>query len=119
MLHELDELLQEAGTSKHNLLQVRVYLKDCKSGSQAFDAAWQAWAVPEHLPTRTTVQCTMIDPTLLVEIDAIAVLPESAASGALCAGVAPLAPALSWGVLAMGGLLAVTGIAMLAKAKKV
>jgi enamine deaminase RidA (YjgF/YER057c/UK114 family) len=70
-LGRIDTLLEQAGSSKRQLLSVTIYLKDIALFDR-MNAVWQDWVDPEHLPARCTVQATLGLPELLVEFSATA-----------------------------------------------
>ncbi|WP_233849920.1 RidA family protein [Paraburkholderia sp. HD33-4] len=70
-LARIDALLEQAGSSKQQVLSVTIYLKDIALFDR-MNAVWQGWIDPEHLPARCTVQATLGLPELLVEFSVIA-----------------------------------------------
>jgi enamine deaminase RidA (YjgF/YER057c/UK114 family) len=70
-LGRIDALLEQAGSSKQNLVSVTIYLKDMTLFDR-MNSVWQNWVDPEHLPARCTVQATLGLPELLVEFSATA-----------------------------------------------
>lgn len=72
VLNEVDELLENAGTSKSNVLSASIWLKDIDSDFQAMNEVWINWLDPEHKPVRATVQSPMALPQILVEIQVTA-----------------------------------------------
>jgi len=67
-------VLKEGGAKLSDVLKCNVYLKDMKD----FQIMNEEFAklFPEHPPARTTVQATMAESEMLVEIEAIAYLGE-------------------------------------------
>ncbi|HXZ08718.1 MAG TPA: RidA family protein, partial [Paraburkholderia sp.] len=70
-LGRIDALLEQAGSSRQQLLSVTIYLKDIALFDR-MNAVWQDWVDPEHLPARCTVQATLGLPELLVEFSVTA-----------------------------------------------
>ncbi|WP_244195919.1 RidA family protein [Paraburkholderia susongensis] len=70
-LGRIDALLEQAGSSRRQLLSVTIYLKDIALFDR-MNAVWQNWGDPEHLPARCTVQATLGLPELLVEFSVTA-----------------------------------------------
>jgi enamine deaminase RidA (YjgF/YER057c/UK114 family) len=75
-LAKVDDLLQQAGTSKSKLLTANIWLKDIGKDFQAMNDVWNKWLDPENKPVRATVQAEMARPNILVEIQVTAALPE-------------------------------------------
>ena len=73
---KVDDLLQQAGTSKSKLLTANIWLKDIGKDFQAMNDVWNKWLDPENKPVRATVQAEMARPNILVEIQVTAALPE-------------------------------------------
>ena len=72
VLKEVDELLEEAGTSKSNLLSASIWLKDIHKDFAAMNEIWVAWMDPHSKPVRATVESPMARPEILVEIQVTA-----------------------------------------------
>lgn len=75
-LNNIDRFLADAGSNKSHILSVTIYLKDIEKDYQAMNALWDAWIDPEHPPARTCVEAKLYSPDVLVEMTAVAVLPE-------------------------------------------
>ena len=75
VLGKTDALLQQAGSSKAQLLTASVWLRDIDRDFAAFNAVWNAWVDPENKPARATVQAPMARDSILVEIQVTAVAP--------------------------------------------
>lgn len=73
ILRQIDALLAEAGTGKHNLLSVQIILADIRD-APAMNRAWDAWLDPKAKPARMTIQAPLVDPSWRVEITGIAAL---------------------------------------------
>lgn len=69
-------LLAEAGCTLDDVVSTTVYVKNF-SEYKTMDAAYQE-CFGNHKPARATVQAELVMPSLLVEIQAIAVRPQSA-----------------------------------------
>lgn len=74
ILEQIDKLLQEAGTSKQNLLTASIWLADIKSFAE-MNAEWDHWVAPGNTPARATVEAKLANPAYLVEIAVTAVIP--------------------------------------------
>ena len=72
VLAEVDELLEEAGTSKSNLLTASIWLKDIKEDFADMNEVWVDWMDPQNKPVRATVESPMARPEILVEIQVTA-----------------------------------------------
>lgn len=72
MLAKVDDLLQQAGTSKSNLLTASIWLKDIGSDFRAMNEVWCGWVDPDNKPVRATVESPMARPQILVEIQVTA-----------------------------------------------
>ena len=75
VLRQIDALLAQAGTTKHRLLTVQIFLADMADFA-AMNRAWDAWMDPANKPARMTVEAKLADPAWRVEITGIAVLPS-------------------------------------------
>lgn len=71
VLGQLDALLSEAGSSRQRLLQMTVWLADMADFA-AMNAVYDAWIPKGHQPVRACVQAGLADPSLRIEIRAIA-----------------------------------------------
>jgi 2-iminobutanoate/2-iminopropanoate deaminase len=78
-LENLKAVLEAAGTSLEYVVKTYVYLADI----QDFDAMNQVYRryFPTNPPARTTVGVKLAREDLLVEMEMVALLPESAISG--------------------------------------
>ncbi len=74
VLDKIDKYLQQAGTSKSNLLSTVIYVTDMRN-FQAMNAVWDAWVDPDNTPARATVEARLANSELLVEIMVIAAMP--------------------------------------------
>ena len=75
-LAKIDALLAEAGTSKSNALNATIWLKDIEADFKRMNGVWNKWVEADNKPTRATVQAAMARPSILVEIQVTAALPE-------------------------------------------
>jgi enamine deaminase RidA (YjgF/YER057c/UK114 family) len=71
ILQQIDELLAAAGTSKHKLLSVTIWLTDMGQFDQ-MNSQWDAWVAAGDTPARATVEARLAGPEYLVEIAAVA-----------------------------------------------
>jgi enamine deaminase RidA (YjgF/YER057c/UK114 family) len=67
VLHLIDRLLTEVGSSKERLLMVQIFLADL-ADYEGMNAAWDAWVAPGHTPPRATVQALLANPQWRVEV---------------------------------------------------
>lgn len=74
ILKRIDELLNDAGTSKEHLVQVNIWLSDISTFAE-MNEAWDAWVLPGHTPARATVEARLALPDIKVEIQVLAALP--------------------------------------------
>jgi enamine deaminase RidA (YjgF/YER057c/UK114 family) len=71
MLAKVEQLLQQAGSGKENMLSATIYLRDMKDFA-GMNAVWDQWVPQGHAPVRACVEARMARPELLVEISIIA-----------------------------------------------
>ena len=69
-LEKIEELLNEAGTKKENILSVTIYIKDMKMFS-LMNEIWDAWVDKENPPARTCVEAKMANENILIEMTVI------------------------------------------------
>ena len=74
-LHNVLSVLAEGGASPEDVLKCTVYLKNIEDFQKMNDVFSRIFG--EMPPARTTVQAHLADPTMLVEIEAIAFVGES------------------------------------------
>lgn len=65
LLSRLDNILQEAGSNKHNILQATIYISDY-SVKKEFDEEWTKWIGPEASawPPRAGIGVSLSEGTL-------------------------------------------------------
>jgi enamine deaminase RidA (YjgF/YER057c/UK114 family) len=71
VLNQMDALLNEAGSARERLLQMTVWLADMADFA-AMNAVYDSWVPKGHQPVRACVQAGLADPSLRIEIRAIA-----------------------------------------------
>jgi 2-iminobutanoate/2-iminopropanoate deaminase len=71
-LHNVENALTAAGSSKERLVQVRVYVTDIASWP-AFNTLYAAW-LGEHRPARAVVPVPLLHHGFLIEVEAVAVV---------------------------------------------
>jgi enamine deaminase RidA (YjgF/YER057c/UK114 family) len=76
VLKKVDDLLEEAGVTKSNLLTAQIWLKDIAMDFKGMNEVWNGWLDPENKPVRATVQSPMARPEILVEIQVTAAAEE-------------------------------------------
>lgn len=74
VLKNIEAVLQAAGTSREYVIKTDVHLTDM-SQFEAFNREWEAF-FPTNPPARICTQAGALGPTFLVEIDAVAGLPD-------------------------------------------
>ena len=70
-LVKVEELLEQAGSSKNQLLNVTIYVRDMKDFA-AMNLVWDAWVANCQKPARACVEARMARPDLLVEFSVTA-----------------------------------------------
>jgi enamine deaminase RidA (YjgF/YER057c/UK114 family) len=70
VLKKIDAVLALAGTDKSKLLSANVWLADIND-RDAMNALWTAWADPQNLPARATVEARLATPATRVEVAVI------------------------------------------------
>jgi enamine deaminase RidA (YjgF/YER057c/UK114 family) len=73
VLAAIDSLLGRAGSNKHKLLRVEIFLKDL-ADFPAMNAVWEAWLPAGCAPPRATVQAQLAKPEWRVEMVVTAAL---------------------------------------------
>lgn len=71
VLGKIDALLAEAGSDKTCLLQAQIHLRDMADFA-AMNRVWEEWVPAGAAPARTTVQASLANADLRVEITVIA-----------------------------------------------
>lgn len=71
VLGHVDRLLNEAGSSKAQILSCQIYIADMKHFA-GMNEVWDAWVVPGHTPPRATVEAKLANPACLVEVVIVA-----------------------------------------------
>ena len=74
VLKNIDEVLKAAGTSREYVLKTDVHLTDMSQFTE-FNREWEAF-FPNNPPARICTQAGALGPTFLVEIDAVAGMPD-------------------------------------------
>ena len=72
-LAEIDALLARGGSDKTKILSAVIWLRDIADFA-AMNAVWDAWVVPGQAPARATVQASLNDPNMKVEIMVVAAI---------------------------------------------
>jgi enamine deaminase RidA (YjgF/YER057c/UK114 family) len=70
-LAKVDQYLASAGTDKHKLISATIYVTDI-SKKPEMNAVWEAWLLPEELPTRATIGVADLGGSILLEISIVA-----------------------------------------------
>ena len=66
-LARVDALLEQAGSSRQQLLQTTIWLADMADFA-AMNTVWDAWVPAGHAPARACGEVKLADPSLLVEV---------------------------------------------------
>ena len=74
-LNNIERLLDLAGTDKHRLLSVTIYLKDIDADFAGMNSVWDAWLPKGVAPARATVEAKLCEPEILVELSVTAAMP--------------------------------------------
>lgn len=67
ILDKIDGYLAQAGTSKSNLLQANLWIKDMALFAD-MNSVWNTWVDPENPPARACVKADLARPEVFVEI---------------------------------------------------
>ena len=73
VLAKIDSLLQEAGTSRANILQAIIWLADMADFA-TMNRVWDAWVQPGRTPARATGQAQLAHADYRVEIIVVAAI---------------------------------------------
>ncbi|RZL82486.1 MAG: RidA family protein [Rhodococcus sp. (in: high G+C Gram-positive bacteria)] len=76
-LTRLDRVLAAAGATLRDIASATVYLTNAGDAAE-FNEEWMRWFGGDHRPARATVVADLLDPRLLVEIQAVAVTGHGA-----------------------------------------
>lgn len=74
VLEKLDEFLKLNNTDKTRLISAQIWLRDIDRDFAGMNEVWDAWTPQDAAPTRATGESKLADPSVLVEIIAIAAL---------------------------------------------
>lgn len=74
-LHNIERLLDLAGTDKTRILSVTIYLKDIGADFAGMNSVWDSWLPKGSAPARATVEAKLCEPEILVELSVVAALP--------------------------------------------
>ncbi|UWQ00057.1 RidA family protein [Aliiroseovarius crassostreae] len=66
-LSRIDALLEKAGSSREQMLQVVIWLSDMADFAE-MNAVWDAWVPTGHAPARACAEAKLARPQLKVEI---------------------------------------------------
>jgi enamine deaminase RidA (YjgF/YER057c/UK114 family) len=67
VLAQIDQLLEEHGTDKTQLLQALIWVKNIRD-RDAMNEVWAPWLPKDGAPARACVQAELANPSILVEI---------------------------------------------------
>lgn len=71
VLEKIENLLEEAGSHKNNILSAQIWLTSIGHFAQ-MNAVWDAWIEAGHAPARACIEARLASPDLLVEVGVIA-----------------------------------------------
>lgn len=72
VLDKIDDLLNDAGTDRSQLLFTQIWLKNIETDFAPMNIVWENWILGMAPPARATVESKMAGPQYLVEIAATA-----------------------------------------------
>jgi len=72
MLENVEALLLQAGSNRHNILSATLYIKTMTDFA-AMNDVWDNWLDDADSPTRACVEAAMARPELLIEVSIVAV----------------------------------------------
>ncbi|PRY65095.1 enamine deaminase RidA (YjgF/YER057c/UK114 family) [Vreelandella songnenensis] len=76
VLTRIDQLLEQAGSSKAHLISAQVWVTDMAEFDQ-MNVAWEAWIGANKPPVRAALEAKLAKPEWKVEIMVIAALPDA------------------------------------------
>mmetsp|Transcript_19898 Transcript_19898/g.51701 ORF Transcript_19898/g.51701 Transcript_19898/m.51701 type:complete len:165 (-) Transcript_19898:110-604(-) len=71
-LRKVDTLLAEAGSSKSDIIEARIWVKDIHRDFKSMNEVWNKWVDPSNKGCRFCVEANMARPNILVEIQVVA-----------------------------------------------
>ncbi len=78
ILRQVDALLAQAGSGKHHLLSVQIFVADMARDFAPMNRAWDAWLDRGAKPARATVEARLANPAWRVELTGVAAIPRPA-----------------------------------------
>ncbi len=76
VLARIDQLLEQAGSSKAHLISAQVWVTDMAEFDQ-MNVSWEAWIGDNKPPVRAALEAKLAKPEWKVEIMVIAALPDA------------------------------------------
>ena len=77
VLTNIEKILETTGAKFENIVKFNIYIRQGENPQEGFQAFQQKWGIYRNFPTITVLFVAGLgDPNWLLEIDAIAVLPE-------------------------------------------
>jgi enamine deaminase RidA (YjgF/YER057c/UK114 family) len=73
VLRKIDAALQAVGSDKSKLLSAQIFITDMRNFAD-MNAVWDAWVDKSSTPARATVQASLANPKMLVEIMVVAAI---------------------------------------------
>ena len=73
VLGKIDKLLAKVGSDKSKLLSAQIFITDMRNFAD-MNAVWDAWVDKQNTPARATVEASLANPKMLVEIMVVAAL---------------------------------------------
>jgi enamine deaminase RidA (YjgF/YER057c/UK114 family) len=71
VLAKIEKLLKQVNSDKSKLLSAQIFITDMRN-FQDMNAVWDAWVDKGNTPARATVQASLANPKMLVEIMVVA-----------------------------------------------
>ena len=73
VLRRIDTALKSAGSDKSKLLSAQIFITDMRNFAD-MNAVWDAWVDKANTPARATVEASLANPKMLVEIMVVAAI---------------------------------------------
>jgi enamine deaminase RidA (YjgF/YER057c/UK114 family) len=67
VLRKIDGILKGVGSDKSKLLSAQIFITDMRNFAD-MNSVWDAWVDKQNTPARATVQASLANPKMLVEI---------------------------------------------------
>jgi enamine deaminase RidA (YjgF/YER057c/UK114 family) len=73
ILRKIDSALKSVGSDKSKLLSAQIFITDMRNFAD-MNAVWDAWVDKANTPARATVETSLANPKMLVEIMVVAAI---------------------------------------------